>query len=312
MSLVDMPKAGNMSEMESALIPIGAVVAELQKLHPDLTQSSLRFLEREGLVEPHRSAGGHRLYSAADVQRIRQIKEWQARRLSLAEIRSLLEIQQHARTAPTLRESVLDLFLQGRTREAQMALLTADEQGAIDLPAMFREIITPMLIDVGLRWETGEMQVSQEKEISEATREVIVELSLRHRSRLGNGPVIVAATVLGELHELGLRMTCGVLGAAGYQVVFLGANVAAKFLVEAVIRHHPAIVLLSSGSDLSFPAVDEAIRSIQVLSLPVTPQILVGGAVVRDHADELIAWGAIPVVSNDFQEVTVQIGSLLA
>jgi hypothetical protein len=58
--------------------------------------------------------------------------------------------------------------------------------------------------------------------------------------------------------------------------------------------------------------VDEAIRSIQALTVPTRPQILVGGAVVRDHADELIAWGAIPVVSNDFQEVTVQIGSLIA
>jgi DNA-binding transcriptional MerR regulator len=301
-----------MSEMDSALIPIGAVVAELQKLHPDLTQSSLRFLEREGLVEPHRSAGGHRLYSASDVQRIRQIKEWQARRLSLAEIRSLLEIQQHARSAPTLRETVHDLFLQGRSREAQAVMLNADEQATIDLPAMFRDVITPVLIDVGLRWEAGQMQVSQEKEISEATREVIVELSLRHRARTGHGPVIVAATVLGELHELGLRMTCGVLGAAGYQVVFLGANVAAEFLAEAVIRHHPAIVLLSSGSDLSFPAVGDAIRRIQALSLPVPPRIMVGGAVVRDHAAELVEWGAIPVVSNNFQEVTVQIGALLA
>ncbi|HYJ13421.1 MAG TPA: MerR family transcriptional regulator [Thermomicrobiales bacterium] len=301
-----------MSEMEPDLMPIGAVVAELQKLHPDLTQSSLRFLEREGLVEPHRSAGGHRLYSSADVQRIRQIKEWQARRLSLAEIRSLLEIQQHAHTAPTLRDVVFDLFLQGRTREAQAVILNADEQGTIDLPAMFRDVITPMLIDVGLLWEAGKMQVSQEKEISEATREVIVELSLRHRSRRNHGPVIVAATVLGELHELGLRMTCGVLGAAGYHVVFLGANVAAEFLAEAVIRYHPAIVLLSSGSDQSFPAVRDAIRSIQGLPLPTMPRILVGGAVAGNHEAELVAWGAIPVVSNDFQQVTVQIGTLLA
>jgi DNA-binding transcriptional MerR regulator/methylmalonyl-CoA mutase cobalamin-binding subunit len=301
-----------MAEKQPALVPIGTVVAELQKLHPDLTQSSLRFLEREGLVEPHRSAGGHRLYSAADMQRIRQIKEWQARRLSLAEIRSLLEIQERARSAPTLLETVLDLFLEGRSREAQAVLLTADEQGIIDLPTMFREVITPMLIEVGLRWEVGEVQVSQEKEISEATREVIVELSFRHRSPVGHGPVIVAATVLGELHELGLRMTCGVLGAAGYQVVFLGANVAAEFLAEAVVRHRPTVVLLSSGSDLSFPAVGDAIHTIQALSLSPPPRIMVGGAVVRDREADLLAWGAIPVTSNDFQQVTVQIGALLA
>jgi hypothetical protein len=38
----------------------------------------------------------------------------------------------------------------------------------------------------------------------------------------------------------------------------------------------------------------------------------VGGAVVRNHKDALIEWGAIPVVSNDFQEIAIQIGTLLA
>jgi DNA-binding transcriptional MerR regulator len=59
------------------LIPIGRVVADLQGSYPDVTHSSLRFLEREGLVIPTRTPGGHRLYRPQDIERIRQIKAWQ-------------------------------------------------------------------------------------------------------------------------------------------------------------------------------------------------------------------------------------------
>ena len=80
-----------MSDHEPAgLLPIGRVVAELQRAHPDVTHSSLRFLEREGLLVPTRTPGGHRLYSRHDLDRIRQIKAWQAQRLSLDEIRRRL------------------------------------------------------------------------------------------------------------------------------------------------------------------------------------------------------------------------------
>ena len=45
-----------------------SVAAELSGLHPQ----TLRIYEREGLVEPGRSAGGTRLYSGDDVTRLRE------------------------------------------------------------------------------------------------------------------------------------------------------------------------------------------------------------------------------------------------
>ena len=35
----------------------------------------LRYVERNGLIEPHRSAAGDRLYGAAELQRLRTLKE---------------------------------------------------------------------------------------------------------------------------------------------------------------------------------------------------------------------------------------------
>src|SRR5919107_5609531 len=96
-----------------ALVSIGSVVTELQRSYPDVSHSSLRFLEREGLITSIRTPGGHRLYSRADVERIRQIKTWQAQRLSLDQIRQRLTELDRLPTPAALTESFLSQALDG-------------------------------------------------------------------------------------------------------------------------------------------------------------------------------------------------------
>jgi len=69
---------------------ISQVAEMLDSEFPDLTISSLRFLEKEGLVTPERTAGGHRRYTQADVERVRFIKEMQRRFFPLSLIRGML------------------------------------------------------------------------------------------------------------------------------------------------------------------------------------------------------------------------------
>lgn len=54
-------------------VSIGAVLRELQADFPDLTISKIRYLETEGLISPERRASGYRLFTPADVARIRFI-----------------------------------------------------------------------------------------------------------------------------------------------------------------------------------------------------------------------------------------------
>lgn len=65
---------------DEKLYNIGEVVAALRSEFPDVTASSLRFLEHQGLLSPKRSPGAHRLYSGQDVARIRLIKRLQSER----------------------------------------------------------------------------------------------------------------------------------------------------------------------------------------------------------------------------------------
>lgn len=54
-------------------VSIGDVLRELQADFPDLSQSKIRYLEQEGLISPERRASGYRLFSEADVARLRFI-----------------------------------------------------------------------------------------------------------------------------------------------------------------------------------------------------------------------------------------------
>lgn len=70
-----------------------SVAAELTGLHPQ----TLRIYEREGLLDPARSAGGTRRYSPRDIDRLQEIIELTSAGLNLAGVRRVLELQQEAR-----------------------------------------------------------------------------------------------------------------------------------------------------------------------------------------------------------------------
>jgi DNA-binding transcriptional MerR regulator len=54
-------------------LTIGAVTKQLEREFPDISISKIRYLEDQKLLAPRRTAGGYRLYSPADVDRLRTI-----------------------------------------------------------------------------------------------------------------------------------------------------------------------------------------------------------------------------------------------
>jgi MerR family transcriptional regulator, heat shock protein HspR len=67
-----------------------SVAAELANMHPQ----TLRMYEARGLIEPHRSPKGTRLYSQEDVERLRRIQEMTAELgLNLAGVERVLSLE---------------------------------------------------------------------------------------------------------------------------------------------------------------------------------------------------------------------------
>src|SRR5437660_11562473 len=68
-----------------------SVAAELAEMHPQ----TLRMYEARGLIEPKRSPKGTRLYSHADVEKLRRIQEMTAELgMNLAGVERVFELEQ--------------------------------------------------------------------------------------------------------------------------------------------------------------------------------------------------------------------------
>ena len=73
-----------------------SVAAELAEMHPQ----TLRMYEARGLIEPKRSPKGTRLYSQADVERLRRIQEMTTELgLNLAGVERVLELEEQLERA---------------------------------------------------------------------------------------------------------------------------------------------------------------------------------------------------------------------
>jgi MerR family transcriptional regulator/heat shock protein HspR len=66
-----------------------SVAAELAEMHPQ----TLRMYEARGLITPQRSPGQTRLYSQADVDRLRRIQRMTDEGLNLAGVETVLELE---------------------------------------------------------------------------------------------------------------------------------------------------------------------------------------------------------------------------
>jgi methanogenic corrinoid protein MtbC1 len=296
---------------QDELFPIGVVVETLQHAHPDVTHSSLRFLEREGLLTSMRTKGGHRLFRRSDIERIRRIKAWQLQGMSLESIRSRLVEYDALPDRGALSVEFLRRALARDTESASQLILAADDAG-LPLEGIFNDILAPALVALGALWEKGEVPVAQEKEVSELTRDLVAVLSRRHRHLESGRPLILAACVEGEKHEIGLRMICGLLRESGYEVRYLGADVASRFLLDAARLHRPDVVLLSVSLEANLHSVREAIEVLRTgLAPDAVPPVLVGGDIAAAEQELLASWGAAVSINPNLQGITESLAKLL-
>ncbi len=93
-----------------------SVAAKLANMHPQ----TLRMYESRGLIEPHRSPKGTRLYSHEDVDRLRRIQEMTADLgLNLAGVERVLDLEQEIERMHERIEQIEVQALQAQVRLAE-------------------------------------------------------------------------------------------------------------------------------------------------------------------------------------------------
>jgi DNA-binding transcriptional MerR regulator len=103
-------------------VTIGAVCKALGQEFPDISISKIRYLEDQKLISPRRTQGGYRLYTQADVQRLRTIL-----RLQRDEFLPLRVIRQELAGGRTER----DVAAPGEPRSLRRATVSGGEPVAL-------------------------------------------------------------------------------------------------------------------------------------------------------------------------------------
>ena len=226
---------------------IGQVVELLAVEFADVTHSSLRFLEREGLIFPARTSGGHRLYPQSQVARIRRIKTWQRQRLSLDDIRARLAAADRLPDLDAIAAELLRCLVLGDHAAAQRTIVEAEDAG-VPLAALLDGIVRPALTAADSQRLDGQLSPALSKEIVNFLRALIAALGFRHAPEVhGAGRTLIAASVAAESPLLELTVVTALLRHNGYTVHDLGSAVTSEELIERIQTRRPDAVVLSGS-----------------------------------------------------------------
>jgi MerR family transcriptional regulator, light-induced transcriptional regulator len=198
-------------------------------VNPELLRAWER---RYGLLQPIRTEGGFRLYTAEDAERVEQMKRALAEGLSAAEA-ARRALAAPARTSePALDHARERLMAAAHAYDETAAQAILDEAFAgFALETVLRELILPALREIGDEWERGELGVGEEHLTTTVIRERLFALA-RYWSR-GGGPLAILACAPGERHDIGLVAFGLVLRSHGWRIFFLGANTPVETVADA-------------------------------------------------------------------------------
>ena len=215
----------------------------------------LRAWERRyGLLEPARTGGGLRLYSARDEQRVRLMQDHlegghsaaEAARLALAGTSDRPVAEQEAAADPGALAG-----LQAALRDALDPLDAEGGQAVLDrafasftLETVLSDLVLPYLADLGERWARGEASVAQEHFASNLIRGRL--LALARGWERGSGRIAVLACAPGEQHDLPLVMFGLALRNQGWRILYLGSDTPLESVAESADRLHPALVVVGA------------------------------------------------------------------
>ena len=263
-----------------------------------LPLETLRAWERRyGAVRPERTGGAQRRYSDADVERLRALARvvaggrsiGQVARMSTEELAALAREDAQSRAPVAEREEEGERWrhLLDSATEAVTALdagrLEATLRKAASLAGaagFIGAVAVPLLRWLGSGWAEGTLSVAHEHLASAVLRRVLGTLLAQAEAAEGS-PVLVCATPAGQAHEFGVLIAAVMASAAGWRVVYLGADLPASDIAAAVRASGAKAVALSVIYPSDDPTLPDELRRLRA-GIDPDVRILVGGSGIEN------------------------------
>jgi DNA-binding transcriptional MerR regulator len=213
--------------------------------------------QRYGLLQPTRTPGGFRLYSAADEARVQQMQDLVSGGLAAAQAAHLLlsggepAPRTVSASATIVDEEAANLTASLDRLDEQAASAALDRLfAAYTVETVLQDVVLPYLHRLGERWEAGEVSVAQEHFASNLLRGRL--LGLAQGWGQGQGPGAVLACLPGEHHELGLLAFGVALRRRGWRITYLGTNSPIGAVADIARSLRPSVVVLLSMNPDNF------------------------------------------------------------
>lgn len=192
---------------------------------------------------------------------------------------------------PAQAVTLEDAVLRGN-KESVTALVEAELAKGADPLALVQEKLIPAITEVGARYERREYFLPQLIRAAETMQKAFATLRPLLEAQRGaeKRPVIVLATVEGDIHDIGKNIVALLLGNHGFEVVDAGKDVKAADIIACAREHNASIVGLSALMTTTMVRMEDTVKLVREEHLPY--KVIIGGAVVTQaFADSIGADG---------------------
>lgn len=267
--------------------------------------------KRYGAVSPERTDTNRRLYSEADIERLRLLRavvdsghrigdvarlpDDDLRRLAPEAARPEVEDEPSHAAAPFRAEDAIEAGVASTLAldAAGFQQVLARASATLGFRAALERFFAPLMYRIGDLWREGSLTAAHEHFASAAVRTFLLG-SPRTFVSGANPPVLVVVTPVGQLHEVGAVLAASTAGDLGWKVVFLGSSLPAAEIAGAAIQHRARAVALSIVYPPDDPQIPNELRLLRQ-ALPSDVRIIVGGRAAPEYAAALTEIEAVLV-----------------
>lgn len=251
-------------------------------------EAALRYIEYAGGVKERREE------KEAELSRKLALLEQQGTKAASTdntEVTSAVTVSKDTPQINEMQEKLKTAVLKGNRNGIVKITNEALESGEKPVE-LLNQVLLPAINLVGEYFDQGKYFLPQLIASAEAMKNSIEVLE--PLLQIGNSgeemPVVVIATVEGDIHDIGKNLVALMLKNHGFHVIDLGKDVPQAKILETAKEHHAEFIALSALMTTTMQRMREIVAAAKQEG--ITAKIIIGGAVItQEYADEIGADG---------------------
>ena len=251
-------------------------------------EAALRYIEYAGGVKERREE------KEAELSRKLALLEQQGTKAASTdntEVPSAVTASKHTPQINEMQEKLKTAVLKGNRNGIVKITNEALESGEKPVE-LLNQVLLPAINLVGEYFDQGKYFLPQLIASAEAMKNSIevLEPLLQTGNSGEEMPVVVIATVEGDIHDIGKNLVALMLKNHGFHVIDLGKDVPQAKILETAKEHHAEFIALSALMTTTMQRMREIVAAAKQEG--ITAKIIIGGAVItQEYADEIGADG---------------------